>query len=527
MYHVVIADDEPLTLIGMQSIIPWEEHDAQIVATARNGRELWDRIQESKPDIVITDIKMPLLSGLEVMERCVKEGRKLPLFILLTGYEEFQLVKKAINLNAVEYLVKLELTPASLSTALDKAIARIQAEHLSEGTPQNDEVMLQVLKDRTYLRLLNGLAVDAPQLAEVGIKEETPYVAVAALTFRGGDGKESTQYYAASRMLAQTLSNLASCHVIPLDMRHVVVLFFLSTKAHPSEMILRGALDKARTVIRNYFSLDMQGAVGKEVEGLVRCDLSFASARANAEKATEDHPLVFALDEARTERFDLSPYRERLSQALTEMDGDAFSALCRQMGKAFLDDNVSLLSAVSAVSGVLFLVYTMFPDGEAEVQKLFAQRQMDYRVIYQARSVADCIRYLDILSEGMAHVMTLRRQDWRSVVVRKVQEYIKANLDKRLSLSDVASVFGFSENYLSSLFAKYGDMGFVEYTTEVKMDKAKEMLRLGTYKVYEIAGALGFENAFYFSKVFKKHEGLSPRDYVQKLYGRKIDGGDA
>jgi two-component system response regulator YesN len=117
MYHVVIADDEPLTLIGMQSIIPWEEHDAQIVATARNGRELWNHIQENKPDIVITDIKMPIFSGLEVMEKCIREGRKLPLFILLTGYEEFQLVKKAINLNAVEYLVKLELTPASLSAA--------------------------------------------------------------------------------------------------------------------------------------------------------------------------------------------------------------------------------------------------------------------------------------------------------------------------------------------------------------------------------------------------------------------------
>jgi two-component system response regulator YesN len=443
------------------------------------------------------------------------------------GYEEFQLVKKAINLNAVEYLVKLELTPASLSAALDKAIARIQAEHLSAEAPQNDEVMLQVLKDRTYLRLLNGLAVDDSQLAEVGIKEESPFVAVAALTFQEGDGTEGSQFYAASRMLAQTLSNLTFCHVIPLDMRHVVVLFFLSTTTRSTETILRGALGRARTVIRNYFSIDMHGAVGREVEGLVHCDLSFASARTNAEKATEDRPLVYALDEAGTERFDLSPYRERLSQALTEMDGDAFGVLCLRMGKAFLDGNVSLLSAVSAVSGVVFFVYTMFPDGEGEVQKLFAARQMDYRVIYQARSVADCIRYLEILSEGMSHEMSLRRQDWRSVVVRKVQEYIKANLDKRLSLSDVATVFGFSENYLSSLFNKYGDMGFVEYTTEVKMDKAKEMLRLGTYKVYEIAGALGFDNAFYFSKVFKKHEGLSPRDYVQKLYGRKIDGGDA
>ena len=67
-------------------------------------------------------------------------------------------------------------------------------------------------------------------------------------------------------------------------------------------------------------------------------------------------------------------------------------------------------------------------------------------------------------------------------------------------------------------------MGFVEYTTKVKMDKAKEMIRLGgTYKVYEMAEALGYDSAFYFSKVFKKYEGLSPRDYAQKLYGRKMD----
>lgn len=116
--------------------------------------------------------------------------------------------------------------------------------------------------------------------------------------------------------------------------------------------------------------------------------------------------------------------------------------------------------------------------------------------------------------------MSERRQDWRSVVVRKVQEYIKTNLDKRLSLSDVASVFGFSENYLSSLFSKYGDVGFVEYTTEVKMDKAKEMMRQGNYKVYEIADSLGFESAFYFSKVFKKHE-----DFLRGITCKSSMGG--
>jgi hypothetical protein len=157
--------------------------------------------------------------------------------------------------------------------------------------------------------LLNGLAVDAPQLAEVGIKEETPYVAVAALTFRGGDGKESTQYYAASRMLAQTLSNLASCHVIPLDMRHVVVLFFLSTKAHPSEMILRG-VGQGSYGDPQYFSWTCKAPWAKRWKDWSAV-IFFSPRTANAEKAKDDHPLVYCLDEARTERFDLSPYRER------------------------------------------------------------------------------------------------------------------------------------------------------------------------------------------------------------------------
>ncbi|MFA6775617.1 MAG: response regulator [Sphaerochaetaceae bacterium] len=531
MYNVVIADDEPLSLIGMKSIIPWDEHHARIVATVRNGRDLWEKIQETKPDIVITDIKMPLLSGLEVMEKCMAAKLRLPLFILLTGYEEFQLVKKAINLNAVDYLVKLELTPQMLGSAVDKAIARIESEHLEGGEVHDDETMLQVLRDRIYIRLINGLAVDASQLQELGIRDEKPYVSVAYLTFKGkeeGTAKEiATLYYSASQMLGETLSGLTSCHLIPLDIRHVVILFFLSGNPRQSETILRGALGKASTVVRNYFGIRCLGAVGKEVEGLVHCGVSFASARTDAEKATDDHPLVYALVGETKESLDLGPYREKLSESLTEMDGVAFGELCQRMGRAFIEDNVSLLSAISATSGVLFLVLTMFPDGEEEVRNIFTGNQLDYRMIYQARSVAECFRYLSLLSEGMAHVMAERRQDWRSVVVRKVQEYIKTNLDKRLSLSDVASVFGFSENYLSSLFSKYGDVGFVEYTTEVKMDKAKEMMRQGNYKVYEIAEALGFESAFYFSKVFKKHEGLSPRDYVQKLYGRKIDDPDA
>ena len=100
-----------------------------------------------------------------------------------------------------------------------------------------------------------------------------------------------------------------------------------------------------------------------------------------------------------------------------------------------------------------------------------------------------------------------------------MQEYICQNLDKRLSLNDVASVFSFSPNYLSQLFSQWGESGFVEFVTATRINAAKELMAATNLKVYEISERLGYESAFYFSKVFKKVEGVSPREYMQRLKG--------
>ena len=96
-----------------------------------------------------------------------------------------------------------------------------------------------------------------------------------------------------------------------------------------------------------------------------------------------------------------------------------------------------------------------------------------------------------------------------------MQEYILQNLGKRLSLNDVAAVFNFNPSYLSQLFAKYAECGFVEYITAARIDAAKEMLARGEGRIHEIADRLGVDSAFYFSKVFKKHVGVSPRECLQ------------
>ncbi len=103
------------------------------------------------------------------------------------------------------------------------------------------------------------------------------------------------------------------------------------------------------------------------------------------------------------------------------------------------------------------------------------------------------------------------------MVVRNVQTYVQENIQRKLSLGEVSSLFGFSQNYLSHLFTKYAGTSFVEYITQEKISVAKEMMASQDVKVYEIAEKLGFENSFYFSKVFKKVTGDSPRAYMNRL----------
>lgn len=109
--------------------------------------------------------------------------------------------------------------------------------------------------------------------------------------------------------------------------------------------------------------------------------------------------------------------------------------------------------------------------------------------------------------------------DHRACIVAEVQDYIRKNPSKKLSLNDVAAVFNFSPGYLSQLFSQNGETSFVEFVTETRIAAAKELMASTDLKIYEISEMMGFESAFYFSKVFKKIEGVSPRTYLRKLRG--------
>ena len=121
MTKIFLVDDEPLVLIGMQGMLNWAALGYEVVGTARNGAEALRAVQEKQPDIVVSDIRMPVMDGFALAEACHKDGSALPAFIMLTSYEEFDYVKRSMRLGVVDYLVKIDLTADSLTAALEHA----------------------------------------------------------------------------------------------------------------------------------------------------------------------------------------------------------------------------------------------------------------------------------------------------------------------------------------------------------------------------------------------------------------------
>ena len=423
MTRIFLVDDEPLVLIGMQGMLNWSELGYEVVGTARNGAEALKAIEEKKPDIVVSDIRMPVMDGFTLAENCHKDGSALPVFIMLTSYEEFDYVKRSMRLGVVDYLVKIDLTAEGLAAALDKARTVVEKERRLQA-PAAPTVSMDNYRDRLFLQLYSGLLTDRAQFdrqcAELGLHFDAPQYVVALGSLQAPE--QSTEQLltlstGVTRMAAETLPKYRPCRVTGMDLRHFLVLLPLQEGEAP-EATLTPALQATRQILYNYFSSEIYWAVGRPVTDILQVAQSQKDAFATLQLLRSDAPVVF--------------YHERPNTPL----------------------------------------------------------------------------------------------DHRAQVVAQVQKYIREHLSERLTLNDVAAVFNFSPNYLSQLFAQNSESGFVEFVTATRIAAAKELMASTDMKIYEISNKVGFESAFYFSKVFKKLEGSSPREYIQRMKGSYVDAKD-
>ncbi|MHA7964123.1 response regulator [Paenibacillus sp. CAU 1782] len=533
MIKLLIADDEALVCIGLQSMLKWEQFNIEIVGIAHNGAQEEEMIDQLQPDIVITDIKMPIKTGLEVAESVRKKQGRLPLFIILTSYEEFQYARAAIKLQATDYLVKLDLTPQSLERSIRKAIDDIHEYKVMEEQPVlTYRSNLQEQRDKFFIRLYNHLFESKShyqlQKEDLEITFSEPAYAVCTCRIMGPDSipprgdKLVTLCSSTIQLAKDTLLAAGPCHVTGLDLRNFAITLPLPGN-DPRLWIpeTRKLLEDMAATLHRYFNVTVIGAVGYAVEDPYHLRDSYLAARKTLPAAIERNSFVFCGHGEETEGyvqtpalFDFSAYKNDLRRAFEEMDTSTLHAVITSLIQTFQGRPELFVQATDAACNMLYMATSLLADGENLVEQIFEKEAEGYRELYRKGSIEGIVDWLAQFRDGCCHLLSSRRNTYKEQVVKNVQDYIKRNLDHKLSLNQVADVFNFSPNYLSHLFSKIAKVNYVEYITEIKIAAAKDMMLRGEGRVYEISQKLGYESSFYFSKVFKKVEGVSPREFM-------------
>lgn len=530
MINLLIVDDEPLVQAGIRSMIHWEELDIHVVGVASNGQAAYDMIHKYDVGIVITDIKMPVMGGLELARKCHEEGLGLPVFIFLTGYEDFHYAKEALSYRAVDYLVKLELTPEILTESVKRSIARVselqtlQSHH--SDPPQN------ILKEQFFTRLIFNLFESAQQFwsqsQNLNIDFNCDAFAAGYMEIRSSkpnaltSDKQLSLYVSNLQMVSELMGKYLPCHTVSLDNRHFCMIFFLKASIVPHyRETIRNALSQVSSMIFNYYSVVLRSSIGSVVKRPMLLSVSYQEAKHIFPQTTEDNPVLFFDEASFTTALNnvsnISLFKKDIRKAYAEFDNEKLYEIFTSVIDLFESQPSHYTQALDAACNILYLSLSLLNNGEQIISEIFADTPNGYRSIYETTNTHQVIKYLETLRDGLCAVLIEQNRNYKNHIVINAKKYIVQHVSEKLTLNDVAEIFSISPNYLSVLFSKYSDVGFSDFINQSKVDAAKKLMAEGKYKIYEISDLVGFESSFYFSRVFKKITGFSPSEYMKTI----------
>ena len=532
MMKLLIADDELLVQIGLKSMLDWEELGIEICGVASNGDAAYELIEKHRPEIVITDIQMPCSSGLELGKKCLEDFGSLPVFIILTSFEDFNYAREAISFQALDYLVKIDLSPDTLKACIQKAIERV--EHLRTNNARltashNTNTLL--FQERFYIRLLNNLFETREQFThmmnELKISFSKQRYVAMHMEFVMPDKKSDKTtddvlkfYNSSLQMLQELLSKYLPCKMIALDPKHAAAILGLTSEKSRDENwkdTVSLAISQAVEMLHNYYNITVYTSIGRLVNDPLELSVSYYDAKQIMEFLTDKHPILYWDDQpdpsSMRNVFNMSLFRNDISKAFEELNVTALQTIFASINELLSTHTVPYSQTLDAASNILHFTIALLPNGLDIASSIFKDEPDTYCSLYRQKTTASVIDWLKTLEEGLCRILPEYSKEHRHYLVENTKQYIMEHIHERIVLQDIADTFGISPNYLSQLFKKYEEIGLSEYITNQKINRSKELLNDGSLKIYEIADQLGFESAFYFSKVFKKVTGVSPKDY--------------
>ncbi len=516
MYRILIADDESIILNGLRKFIDWEEHGIEVVECVKSGSEALQYIEKNDVDILLTDIRMPAMDGLELIRRVKNSGKNIR-FIILSGYDDFEYMKQALKLGIENYLLK-PVNRDELSTTLLDVIEKIKAER---RTNQRNQRGLDIYRDNMLNRWVCG-SLSGDELMEkaslAGIELNSDYYVVSIIRLVGKKDQRKEDIggvdYSAALKLCGKICKTEEWQALFQNLDGDIILLF-GSNGEVDKVKIKEKMNECIDEINRRLLCDVFITVGSKEAGYLNVHKSYKSANElqgysliitnnsvvdyeETERATSERQKEFIID------FKL--YDKMLSAG--DIDG-----CCRFIHEIFtrLKSNSGVTPAFVQIIAIelmfhLVMIVKDFPKGN-----LFDYTDIDFRSLYSAHTIEELEEFLKntmMKAEGV-----IKKKDYYSPYVSMVLSYIDENYNKDLSITQLSKKFKINAAYLGQLFKNETGEMLTNYINKIRVEKAKNMLLTTTLKASAISERVGYQNTNYFYRVFKKLTGVSPSEY--------------
>ncbi len=506
MYKVLLVDDEEMVTQGLKRFVPWEEEGYTVAGTATSVARALVFLESESVDLVITDIQMPVQNGLDLI-RILKEKYPHIKAVILSGYSEFSYAQQALRLGAVDYLTK-PINFGTMRSVLQKVRETLDEEKCQIG----DDRMREVLVHTLIMNFANGYPYDEARAAtclntgcpitvvRVSSREKEPLpeslverfkaqFSPCQVVFQGGE--EILAVLEGVQCLAE-LSKKLTEFVEQLD--YTVPLCMGVSEQQPGYAALRVAALQAAKAMRYQ---NARSGTGVMLYEQVR--KMFVSSEENSDEVIRELVELLAAPEKREQ---LIP---EFSSALASMETKV--GFTMEKAQHFcIEFLVELDASVERLA---------IPDYARHVQ--LSEVLMEVLAAKNMPEISGGVtRYLQQL---IAKILQMDEAKMAGELIDRIKDYIQEHYAENLTLAVLSEVFFVSPVYLSRLFKRKTGTNFVEYLTDLRMEKAKSFLQDPSLKVYHVAEMVGYENPRYFARLFKEATGYVPQEYRTMLQG--------
>lgn len=524
MNKILIADDDEIICRGLSTCIEWNKYGLEVVGAVYDGEVALKYVEKYRPNIVIVDINMPFVDGIE-FSYIMKERYPEIKIIILTAIKEFECAKQAVKLQVFSYITK----PFSNQEILETVIKASQ-EVEKEKQYRNDVILnISFIMERYLEDLIVNGVVDDEKIEMCNINSKDSYFQSAILYFENVNKYQRPfqEFAIDSAVRARGFNDKIKTYlkqyenIKTLSLINRVVLL-REYKSKEEQGSFESELQKLICSLNHEMDLLLFCGIGRIYHGIYEIHFSYEEAiKALEESYNFGNKSIVVYEESQQSSAEYQVkfqiYKNKICEAIQARNYEKVKIELRNMFEKVKESRIVNIPFLR----VMMMELILFSYKATEDDEVYAQLVEKVEILVgrlmRVNNLLDIEELVTGCFKDLCDYLESRNPNEYKEVVKLALDYMRKNYDDpELMLKDVAAKVHISANYLSSLFKQFQGNSYINCLNQIRLEQAKKLLVNKTVKMYEIAFKTGFNSSQYFSSCFKKSTGMTPGEYRQK-----------